>query len=242
MLLLLFKTLISQPKSYQKRTLHAYLFNSLPYKLNREEPVDVGCGNGAWLSVFKKNGYQVFGIDGNAIDDSKRLINKEEYQRFDLEKSISLNKKFDLCMSLEVAEHLSPARASSFVQDLTSLGDIVLFSAAIEKQGGQHHINCQWQAYWADKFDKENYECIDIVRPIIWNNKDVEWWYKQNMLLYVHRQRHQELIKTLRSKIESKLPLDVVHPETYISHHYEPYLMTARFKKIFKNIKKHLSV
>lgn len=60
---------------------------------------------------------------------------------------MTFNRRFDLAMTIEVAEHLTPVRADSFVEDLTRLSDVVLFSAAIPAQGGINHVNEQWQSY-----------------------------------------------------------------------------------------------
>jgi hypothetical protein len=46
-------------------------------------------------------------------------------------------------MSLEVAEHLKPDRAGSFVADLCSASDVVLFSSALPGQDGDGHQNEQ---------------------------------------------------------------------------------------------------
>jgi hypothetical protein len=63
---------------------------------------------------------------------------------WDLESPIRLERTFDLAISMEVAEHLSPGRAPSFVDDLTGLAAVVLFSTAIPGPGGIGHINEPW--------------------------------------------------------------------------------------------------
>ena len=65
-----------------------------------------------------------------------------------------LERKFDLAISLEVAEHLKSSSSEDFVQSLTTLAPMILFSAAIPHQGGLHHINEQWLEYWGDLFNK----------------------------------------------------------------------------------------
>lgn len=67
----------------------------------------------------------------------------------DLTQPLSLGRKFDLCVSMEVAEHLPPSRADSFVADLVGLAPVVLFSAAVPEQGGTNHLNEQWPDYGA---------------------------------------------------------------------------------------------
>jgi hypothetical protein len=61
---------------------------------------------------------------------------------------------------------------------------VVLFSAAIPHQGGTAHLNEQWQAYWAAFFAQHGYVAVDCIRPRIYGNAKVEWWYRQNILIY----------------------------------------------------------
>ena len=60
--------------------------------------------------------------------------------------------RFDLAISLEVAEHLAPQRSESLVRDLCALADVVLFAAAVPFQGGAGHVNERWQSWWAQRF------------------------------------------------------------------------------------------
>lgn len=176
--------------------------------------VDVGCGIGTFLKIFKEHGIkEVLGIDGKWVKKELLFnnINPEEFLEVDLENKISINKKFDLAISLEVAEHLSEARADSFIRDLTTLSDIVVFSAAIPFQGGQNHINLQWLQYWRKLFNKYNFEVLDVFKNIFWNNKNIFWFYKQNMVLALNK---NHLNDKLRSLPENKLE-NPIHPEYY---------------------------
>ena len=118
------------------------LFNWLP---KPKTVVDVGCGLGTWLAVFKQQGAEVTGVDGAYVNKDMLYIGKEEFFEADLENESITNdgRRFDLAVSLEVAEHLSAKRAPTFIHDLTSLSDVVFFSAAVPLQGGTNHINEQ---------------------------------------------------------------------------------------------------
>ena len=61
-----------------------------------------------------------------------------------------------------------------------------MFSAATPNQGGTEHINEQWQSYWAEIFIEQSYYPFDIIRPFIFGNEQVEWWYQQNIMLYIN--------------------------------------------------------
>jgi len=184
--------------------------------------VDVGCGDGTWLKVFQKYGVmEILGIDGDYVNENILVIPPHNFLPFNLAKPLKLDEKFDLVMSLEVAEHLPAESSELFVDSLTSLGPVILFSAAIPEQSGDNHINEQWQEYWTDKFQKRGYVVIDYIRPKIWANSKVASWYKQNMLLFIK----QDYLKS-NSSLDAKLHayqvqgfslLSVVHPITYLN-------------------------
>jgi SAM-dependent methyltransferase len=179
--------------------------------------VDVGCGTGTWLSVFAENGITDFlGIDGDFVPQDALEIPADRYVSFDLTRAYNSTRRFDLVVSLEVAEHLPTQCADSFVAALVRLGPAVLFSAAIPGQGGTHHVNEQWQDYWANLFLRHDYVPIDLVRRTIWENEEVAWWYAQNTLLYFSSSyvaTNESLIQELESA--AKFPLRVVHPRKF---------------------------
>ena len=90
-------------------------------------------------------------------------------------------------MSLEVAEHLEEEAADNFVRQLTKISDRILFSAAIPDQGGLHHLNERPPSYWAKKFKTYGFNQLDFLRPLFWDDERIEWWYRQNFLIYEKR-------------------------------------------------------
>jgi hypothetical protein len=180
--------------------------------------VDIGCGVGTWPRAFMDKGIKtVHAVDGDYINKDLMLIPAENFYQRDLREPIILERQYDLACSLEVAEHLPLTRAKSFVEDLTKLAPIVLFSAAIPDQGGDNHINEMWQHHWARLFSQFDYQAIDFIRPIIWSNTEIQVCYRQNTILYVHDsviQRHKALKKARELTNEDMLPL--VHPRTLV--------------------------
>src|SRR6185295_2140887 len=111
--------------------------------------LDVGCGLGHFLKVFIDSGINdVTGVEGPWLDNSKLVIDNELIQIKDLEEPFDLERKFDIALCLEVAEHISEHAAEQFIKTLTVHSDVIIFSAAIPEQGGQNHINEQWIEYW----------------------------------------------------------------------------------------------
>jgi len=180
--------------------------------------VDVGCGTGEFLYVFKEKGIKdILGIDGEYVNKKKLRISENSFLSANLEKLLKIDRKFDLVVSLEVAEHLSKKYARTFIDSLTNLGPVILFSAAIPFQGGTHHVNEQWPEYWANLFEKKGYIPIDCIRRKVWNNNEVSFWYAQNILLFVKKdylERNQILQKEFEQT--NKSFLSIVHPELYL--------------------------
>lgn len=175
---------IYDPVLYNKRSarqLLPWLFKKIPVR----SVVDIGCGIGTWLAVAKELGINdLKGYDHSNYDHSTFVIPANLFSKVDLSSKIKDSRKYDLALCLEVAEHLPDSSADTLIEALCSLSDIVLFSAAIPGQPGQNHINCQWPEYWQQKFQKEGFNAFDIIRDTFWSNEDLEWWYRQNIILF----------------------------------------------------------
>jgi SAM-dependent methyltransferase len=186
--------------------------------LHPRRVVDVGCGWGNWLAVFREHGIdEIWGIDGEYVDRTKLQIPPERFLARDLTGPFELGRRFDLVVSLEVAEHLPAECAADFVRSLTCLGPLVLFSAAIPHQGGANHVNEQWPDYWAALFEERGYVPVDCLRRKVWDNDRVDWWYAQNMLLFAAREA-LEAYPLLQREYEraGSTPLSLVHPRKYL--------------------------
>ena len=178
--------------------------------------IDIGCGAGAWLATFKACGVtDVLGVDDLRGDRRTMLVDRGEFVPHDLATPFILDRRYDLAVSVEVAEHLSSARAPVFIQELVHLSDVVLFSAAIPYQGGKNHINEQWPDYWAALFKEHGFIPIDCLRERLWSNPAVLWWYAQNLLFYVRETSldRYPALKELR-KPGDPVP-SLVHPDLW---------------------------
>jgi len=226
---------------YSAETILSLVIDLIP---DIRSAVDIGCGVGAWLAVLKDKGIKTIqGVDGPWVQRDLLVIPPENFLEVDLQRGIAISRRFDLAISLEVAEHLPPACAERFVEDLIRLSDVVLFSAAIPYQGGRNHFNEQWPDYWARLFSDRGYTTVDAVRSRIWNDNGIPYWYRQNVLLYVGSERAANLTHSCLHN-PGGMPLALIHPQLYLSKqpdtlkvgwtHFRRSIR-ASFKRVFVN-------
>jgi Ribosomal protein L11 methyltransferase (PrmA) len=209
------------PSSFFEQTTSGSLFAAhtvLPLLWQRRKfnsVIDVGCGVGTWLVAARELGAsRLCGIDGPHVPPDMMMVDPNVIVKTDLEQPLKLGIIYDLCICLEVAEHLSPSRAKSFVADLTALSSVVVFSAAIPFQGGDGHLNEIWPEYWADLFADHDFQPWDGIRKKIWDIREVPWWYRQNLIIFV---RNSEINSLLPDYTPEPLQaLTMIHPESYL--------------------------
>jgi SAM-dependent methyltransferase len=183
--------------------------------------LDVGCGEGWWARTGVEEGYvdSATGIDGPwggaAIDEVEAdyhidfMAMELDHHSLDTTAPVpvdTLGRRFDLAICLEVAEHLYEPDA--LVKWLTKCADVVVFSAAIPGQPGAGHVSCRWQKQWAEAFEAvDDWIAADSVRPGIWYEPRIEWWYRQNVFVAYTTQHPQ---RTIHRDV-----LSMVHPEMW---------------------------
>jgi SAM-dependent methyltransferase len=158
-----------------------------PIILSLVEPrsiVDVGCGVGCWSAAFLANGVEIVGMDGDWVRRDMLQIPPANFVVHDLRQELQSERSFDLALCIEVAEHLPATRAATLVRDLARLAPCILFSAAVPGQGGTDHINEQPLSYWVTLFREQGYEPVDCVRPRIWDDEKIDWWFRQNLVFF----------------------------------------------------------
>jgi SAM-dependent methyltransferase len=170
--------------------------------------LDVGCGNGTWLEVAGKLGVtDIMGIDLQSRESGKWPLGSDKFASINLQQPFDLLRKFDMILCLEVAEHLPEKAAYLFIDSLVQHSDFIVFSAAIPGQEGDHHIHLCEPAYWQQLFNLRGYKTYDCIRPRIWDNDAVFWWYRQNIFI---AQREKDAEEIIPEKIHY-----LIHPELY---------------------------
>jgi SAM-dependent methyltransferase len=180
-----------------------------------ESILDVGCGRGVWIAEWKRLGVKkVMGVDGAYVDKGRLHIAGAEFQAIDISLPFDLERKFDLVECLEVAEHIQAANSDTLIDNIVRHGDLVLFSAAIPGQGGEHHVNEQPLTHWIEKFHIRGFDVFDAIRPLVRGHRQIEPWYRYNALVFANpigrRLLNGELspLKTFSQKsLSAEIPL-----------------------------------
>jgi SAM-dependent methyltransferase len=177
--------------------------------------VDIGCGLGTWLLAAQELGAaEIKGIDIPCVPRELLVVDGQHIETLNLEKPIRLSKTYDVCLCLELAEHLSPGRADALVNELVDLAPVVVFSAAIPFQGGDGHKNEIWPEFWAQKFAAKRFLAWTGLREEIWNWSDIPWWYRQNIVIYVKDAFWEKLLGKQIPCPPNRIT--AIHPECFI--------------------------
>jgi SAM-dependent methyltransferase len=155
--------------------------------------IDIGCGTGALMENFQKRGVKVKGLEYSEAALAFCRRRNLDVKKFDLETDdLETKERYDVAISMEVAEHLPKKIADEYVGLLARLSDIVVFTAAPPGQGGQDHVNEQAASYWIEKFASYGFSHdLDVTNA--WKGKwrssgSVAKWYSDNLLVFVKRQ------------------------------------------------------
>ncbi|MDO8668271.1 MAG: methyltransferase domain-containing protein [bacterium] len=150
--------------------------------------VDIGCGAGIYLAEFKKFNIKILGFDGSPAAIIASPVGNM-IKLHDLCQPLKLNCQFDLCLCLEVAEHLEKTCADILVDTLIGLSKTMVFTAATPGQGpiSIGHVNEQPPEYWLKLFKRRNFLINKILTEKIKRemiDQNVIWWLTKNLMIF----------------------------------------------------------
>jgi 2-polyprenyl-3-methyl-5-hydroxy-6-metoxy-1,4-benzoquinol methylase len=153
--------------------------------------IDVGCGTGALLEAMRTGGVRILGLEYSTAALKRCRARGIDVVRVDLRReTVSITETFDVAVSVEVAEHLPAAAADRYVDLLTRLSNLVVFTAAPPGQGGTDHVNEQPQDYWIAKFGARSFRHVEDLSAQwrqAWKAGGVAGWYCNNVMVFKKR-------------------------------------------------------
>jgi len=163
--------------------LYARLVEALVRLRSPASVVDIGCGTGAMLANFADRGVKVLGVEG-----SRAAIRRADpgipIVRANLERGVPDLGRFDVCLCIEVAEHLRPRSGPALVDGLTRLSDTVVFTAATPGQKGTAHINERPIEYWRSLFARNGFGESQLRDRLLEDvSKHSELWFPRRTLM-----------------------------------------------------------
>jgi len=162
---------------------------SIMDEFNPASIIDVGCGTGALLAALEARGCRVLGLEYSTAALAFCRSRNLNVLRFDIEKeTLPAEWRFDVAISLEVAEHLPSTRADRYIDLLIAFAKKIVFTAAPPGQGGADHINEQPQSYWTAKFQERGFRFANELSrrwADEWRRSgQVQSWYHQNLMIF----------------------------------------------------------
>jgi SAM-dependent methyltransferase len=153
---------------------------------DRFEPrsvLDVGCGLGAYLRIFRNSGAEVFGVDG-ADYSSHHFIDQDEYAALDMDHCpLLLDRSFDVTLCVEVLEHLEEAPALSLVDAMAAQTKrAILFSAAQLDQPGYAHKTLREPEFWLRRFEDAGW-AVDVPGSMAARVLSTLHWFRRNLFV-----------------------------------------------------------
>lgn len=112
--------------------------------------LDVGSGTGAMVNHARKVGVDAYGLDALPRGPAwPHLI------QHDLRMPFDFGRTFEMVTSIETAEHIEPEYADVLCDTIArhvAQGGLLIFTAAMPGQIGDHHVNCRPMNEWRAKF------------------------------------------------------------------------------------------
>ena len=75
--------------------------------------------------------------------------------------------------------------------------------------------------FWCALFAEGGFVAVDFLRPRIWCDENICWWYRQNIMLFVLRARLTEIVGSDLAAVSGPA-VSLVHPESYLDIVHRP--------------------
>lgn len=128
-----------------------FQYANIIYELfNPKKIFHAGCDVGNYLLTFKKCGCDVRGCD-KYYEKVKTFASKEIVDHIYSHNVIdrfNTEEEYDLLLSLDIAEHISPNDSQNFVRNMTEIANNYIIFTSSNNVKGRGHINCRDKNFW----------------------------------------------------------------------------------------------
>jgi 2-polyprenyl-3-methyl-5-hydroxy-6-metoxy-1,4-benzoquinol methylase len=152
-----------------KDEVYNIIAQSIIEHFNPRSLIDVGCGNGVLLECLSHPHIGLKGIEGSINGVQICTTKGLNVAHHDLRLPFLSDQKYDVAVSIEVAEHIEEEYADIFIDMLTGLSDTIIFTAS-PLQDEKYHFNVKDKSYWTEKFSERNYyelECVEFMSDLV---------------------------------------------------------------------------
>jgi len=143
--------------------------------------LDVGCAMGYLVAALRDRGVEAYGIDVSEFAISRVREDIKPYCRVWSALDplpADMPQKYDLLVTIEVAEHLFEEDSAKFIEYICSYSDHIIFSSTSEDITEKTHFNVQQPEYWAKKFARHSF-FKDLFTPMAYISKQAALYVKR---------------------------------------------------------------
>lgn len=130
--------------------------------------LDFGCSRGLMVKTLNELGYDCYGIDATQHKNMIPEYLDKIFNSTDFRDEFDLNRKFDLIICMEVAEHIECPFSSVLVKNITKHSDLIYFSACPPDTNKPHihHPNEQPMEFWVNLFKYYDFELLTPINNL----------------------------------------------------------------------------
>jgi Methyltransferase domain len=164
------------------------LAQELGLLLRGKSVCDFGCGPGKYVHWLRKIGLECDGYDGNPNTNALSL---GACHPLNLAEPVHLQKRYDVVISLEVAEHIPMQYESIFLDNLARHArEMIVLSWAVPGQLGDGHVNCRMNVYAIYQLWRRGFQIRPTLTVSLRNHCSLPWFAHTLMVFSRSRKPH----------------------------------------------------
>jgi GT2 family glycosyltransferase/glycosyltransferase involved in cell wall biosynthesis/SAM-dependent methyltransferase len=200
--------------------------------------LDLGCGNGVWLDELAGDGTRfIQGVEEMAFVPRDLAVDPSCILNASLAEPLTLNRAFDLVLCLEGPDHIEPQFAQTLVDNCVRHGETVLFSTGLPGPSGGDRYEQPNTTSWIDLFRNRSFVDLDLIRPLIWHDPRIPFWYRQNLLLFVRGDSPRlPQLRAETERVASFSPLSRLEPTANYSVSFLAELDERRLRELERRL------